>query len=141
MVIIYVECYLFPIRRFEVWKITRAAFLVRQNRTSRPLSQPCRYGPHYICQMFESVDGLEECSVPANKKMFVIDEQSPRLNEGERKRFHTLVVKLLFLSKRAHPEISTSNGFLCIRVTKATKEDEKKLSRLRLKPKDLRLLA
>jgi len=64
-----------------------------------------------------------------------------------------LVAKLLYLSKRARPEISTSNGFLCTRVTKATVEDKKKLFRLlgflkctkgrvlRLHPKDLKLLA
>ena len=31
-----------------------------------------------------------------------------------------LVAKMLFLSKRARPEISTANSFLCTRVTRAT---------------------
>ena len=108
---------------------------------------------HYISKMLENVSRLKECSVPANKEIFVIDEHSPLLPENERKRFHTLVAKLLFLSKRARPEISTANGFLCTRVTKATAEDKRKLFRLlgflnrtkdrvlRLKPHDLRLLA
>ena len=96
---------------------------------------------------------MEESSVPANKNIFVVDEKSQLLPEVERKRFHTLVAKLLFLSKRARPEISTSNGFLCTRVIKATMEDKRKLFRLlgflkwtkgrvlTLHPKDLKLLA
>ena len=108
---------------------------------------------HYIDKMLDAVDGLVECSVPANKKIFVVDEQSPLLTEQERKQFHTLVAKLLFLSKRARLDISASNGFLCTRVTKATEEDKRKLYRLlgflnrtrtrvlKLRPRDLRLLA
>ena len=107
---------------------------------------------HYIEKMLESVTNLEESSVLANKNIFVVDEKSPLLPVLEHKRFHTLVAKLLFLSKRARPEISTSNGFLCTRVTKATAEDKLKLFRLlgflkhtkgrglKLHPKDLTLL-
>ena len=78
---------------------------------------------HYITKMLESVENLEVSSVPANKNILVVDECSALLSEGERKRFHTLVAQLLFLSKRARPEISAANGFLCTRVTKATEED------------------
>jgi len=78
---------------------------------------------HYITKMLESVENLEVSSVPANKNILVVDERSALLSEGERKRFHTLVPQLLFLSKRARPEISAANGFLCTRVTKATEED------------------
>ena len=106
---------------------------------------------HYISKMLESVQGLDDCSVPANKNIFVVDEKSPALSKAERKKFHTMVAKLLFLSKHAHPEISTAYGFLCTRVTKATVEDRKKLFRLlgflqrtkgrvlQLRPKDLEL--
>lgn len=107
---------------------------------------------HYIAKMLESVAGLTECNVPANKGIFVADDTAPLLNEPERKQFHTLVAKLLFLSTRARPEISTANGFLCTGVTRATEEDKRKLFRLLgflkhtkshvlwLQPKDLRLL-
>ena len=108
---------------------------------------------HYITKILESIENLEDSSVPANKNIFVVDEHSALLSEGERKRFHTLVAKLLFLSKRARPEISAANGLLCTRVTKATEEDKRKLFRLlgflkrtkgrvlTLRPRDTKLLA
>ena len=108
---------------------------------------------HYITKILESVQNLEETSVPGNKNIFVVDNKSELLSETERKWFHTLVAKLLFLSKRARPEISTSYGFLCTRVTKSTLEDKRKLLRLlgflkrtkdrvlKLRPKHLQLIA
>ncbi len=41
-----------------------------------------------------------------------------------------MVAKLLYLSKRAHPDILMIVSFLCTRVTRATKEDAAKLSRV-----------
>ena len=41
-----------------------------------------------------------------------------------------MVAKLLFASKRARPDISTTIAFLCTRVDKSGKEDWKKLRRL-----------
>jgi len=52
------------------------------------------------------------------------------LAEPERKEFHTTVAKLLYLTKRARPEIATATGFLCTRVTKATEQDRIKLRRV-----------
>jgi hypothetical protein len=44
------------------------------------------------------------------------------------KKFHTIVAKLLYLAKRARPDTATS--FLCTRVTKPTKSDQRKLLRM-----------
>lgn len=108
---------------------------------------------HFIEKMLESVENLKVFSTPANKEIFVVDDKATLLSEAERKRFHTLVAKVLFLSKRAGPEVSTANGFLCTRVRKATEEDRKKLFRLllflqgtkdlalTLKPKDMMIVA
>jgi hypothetical protein len=52
------------------------------------------------------------------------------LPEEERKNFHSVVAKLLYLSKRARPDILTTVSFLCTRVTKATVEDKRKLEYL-----------
>ena len=38
---------------------------------------------HYISKMLDAIDGLAECSVPANKKILAVDEQSPLLTEKE----------------------------------------------------------
>ena len=85
---------------------------------------------HYIEKMLTEVNSEKTFATPATKKIFDVDETAVVLNEEERKKFHTLVAKILFLSKRARPEISTANSFLCTRVTKATVEDKRKLYRL-----------
>jgi hypothetical protein len=52
------------------------------------------------------------------------------LDERERKRFHTVVAKLLYLGKRTRPDILVAVSFLCTRVTVATDRDDDKLSRV-----------
>ena len=59
-----------------------------------------------------------------------MDEKSPLLAEKMRRLFHTNVAKLLYLTKRARPDILTATGFLCTRVTKATVQDYRKLRRV-----------
>ena len=51
---------------------------------------------HNIERMLESVANLEESSVPANKKIFVVDEQSQLLPEAERKRFTLSLLNFCF---------------------------------------------
>jgi hypothetical protein len=82
-------------------------------------------------------DLLEECSdmegvsdTPATSTLFVIDESSPALAEVERQRFHSLVAKLLYLSKRSRPDLLVSTAFLTTRVLCATTEDWGKLERV-----------
>ena len=92
---------------------------------------------------------LQECATPAGKDLFTVDEKSPVLAEKMRRLFHT---KLLYLTKRAHPDILTATGFLCTCVTKATVQDCKNFRRvlgylkrtqgwiMTLKPEDLKNL-
>ena len=81
-------------------------------------------------------DVLEECEVigraatPATEELFDIDVDSPVLPEDARQLLHTRVAKLLYLSKRARPDVQLPVGFLCTRVTKATQQDSKKLNRV-----------
>mgnify|MGYP007038414176 CR=1 FL=1 len=67
------------------------------------------------------------CSIQSystmKKTLFAIDETAELLPEAERKVFHTAVARLLYLSKRARPDIMTVVAFLCTRVTRATTED------------------
>ncbi len=65
-----------------------------------------------------------------NKLLFQVDEDAAVLPEGDRQVFHSVVAKLLYLSKRTRPDILTAVSFLCTRVTKATIEDKKKLEYL-----------
>lgn len=52
------------------------------------------------------------------------------MSEKSRKLFHTTTAKLLYLAKRARPDILTAVTFLCTRVQRATVEDMQKLERV-----------
>jgi hypothetical protein len=56
--------------------------------------------------------------------------ESEALDKTAQKKFHTIVAKLLYLAKRARPDILTATSFLCTRVTKPTKSYQRKLLRL-----------
>ena len=58
-----------------------------------------------------------------------MNEDSPRLGTSESEAFHTVVAKLLFLCKRARPDMQTAVAFLCTRVKGPTNEDQMKLVR------------
>ena len=51
------------------------------------------------------------------------------LFDVERAKFHTVVAKLLYLAKRARPDILLATSYLTTRVTRATEGDLEKLSR------------
>ena len=69
-------------------------------------------------------------SSPAADNIFDIDGDSPILPEQERKKFHCMVARLLYIAKRVRPECLMAVAFPTTRVTKATREDEAKLERI-----------
>ncbi len=81
------------------------------------------YMSYYLEKVLEGYDNLPPCITPGKKTLFAIDETAELLPEAERKVFHTAVARLLYLSKRARPDIMTVVAFLCTRVTRATTED------------------
>jgi hypothetical protein len=83
----------------------------------------------YVKELLEGVDVLVRASL-GTKFTFTIAENTMALAEVDRKVFHTKVAKLLFLSKRARPDILTVVSFLCTRVQTATAEDQAKLNRV-----------
>jgi hypothetical protein len=66
---------------------------------------------------------------PGNHSSFIVDEESQMLSECERKYFHSTTAKLLYLAKRARPDILTLVIFLCTRVQYASEQDKEKLER------------
>ena len=68
-------------------------------------------------------------STPANKSLFLVNEDSKELDEEMSEIFHSVTAKLLFIMKRARPDIETTVSFLMKRVSKSTDEDWKKLLR------------
>ncbi len=84
---------------------------------------------NFINELIDDCMNLREYTSPAAKNAFMVDPESELLNKADRRLFHMMVAKLLYLSKRARPDILTIVSFLCMRVTKATKEVAAKLSR------------
>jgi hypothetical protein len=87
----------------------------------------------YVKQLLE--DAKEKMNLvvyasPGAKETFVANDEEKRLQENRRVFFHSTVAKLLYLSKRARPDILTVVTYLHTRVQNATVEDEKKLVRV-----------
>lgn len=64
---------------------------------------------------------------PGNKTYFAIDHHSQQLSDKHKKIFHTTTAKLLYLAKRARPDILTVVSFLCTRVKNPLQQDLMKL--------------
>ena len=85
----------------------------------------------YILDMCEEFpEPLKEVKCPWTEKLFDVDFRSPKLDESKGKIFHTFVMKLMFVSKRARQDISPGVSFLSTRTSKSTEQDWKKLTRL-----------
>jgi hypothetical protein len=71
-----------------------------------------------------------ESATPAGVHLFEVNNTNPsRLDEKTAMFFHHNVAKLLFLCKRARPDIQTAVSFLCTRVKQPDIDDYKKLGR------------
>ena len=56
-------------------------------------------------------------TTPAGDSIFQVTSTSPLLDTGKGKFFHSIFAKLLFISRRARPDIQVTIGFLGTRVT------------------------
>ena len=70
------------------------------------------------------------CKGPGTKDTFKIDPVSPLLKEWDRKLFHSMAAKTLFVVKRIRMDALMVTSFLFTRVTKTTEEDLSKLEHL-----------
>ena len=83
--------------------------------------------------MFEtSGDKLSDGNVvsPARAHLFTVNPNGEQLGAERSDIFHSVVAKLLFITKRARPDIETAQSFLCRRVSKSDNDDWKKLKRV-----------
>jgi hypothetical protein len=85
---------------------------------------------YYLGKILSDHDNLPVATNPGAKNSFMVDEASPILDDKGKKVFHTNVAKLLYLSKRARPDVIAVVGFLCTRVKGPTEEDMKKLKKV-----------
>ncbi len=85
---------------------------------------------YYLEKVLEGSDNLPPCSTPGKKNFVEDDKKAELLSEAERRKFHTAVARLLYLSKRSRPDIMMVVAFLCTGVMRATTEDRQKLERV-----------
>jgi hypothetical protein len=90
---------------------------------------------NYMDEVLEQFDemapeerGTKTSAAP--KDLFVVDEECDKLSEAMKQKFHSLVAKMLFATKRARPDTSTAISFLTTRVTDPDEDDWKKLAHL-----------
>ena len=68
--------------------------------------------------------------MPASNHLFEVNNTVRNIREEDVQTFHTLVVKLLFLSKQVRPDILTGVSFLVIRVRYTDEGYENNLDRV-----------
>ena len=67
---------------------------------------------------------------PARPDLFYVDNTSPMLTQERSDIFHSIVMKLMWISQRCRLDIATAIAFLCTRVSKSTQQDWFKLKRV-----------
>ena len=103
-----------------------------------------------LTELPEDMEGL--ATTPAAEHLFKINDTPTYLTDDDAMFFHHNVAKLLFLCKRARPDLQTAVAFLSTRVKHPDHDDYKKLARamkylrktitlpLRLEADDLQLV-
>jgi hypothetical protein len=75
-------------------------------------------------------DTTRSAATPAKKGLFDMDKTSGLLTPAQSKIFHSVVAKLLHVSKRSRLDIGLAITFLCTRVACSTEQDWLKLKRV-----------
>jgi KUP system potassium uptake protein len=86
----------------------------------------------YVNEFLSNVpeDMLGKMATPAAAHIYEVNPNAELLDPSTADRFHTLTAKLLFLCKRAHPDLQQAMSFLTTRVKKPDIDDWKKLRRV-----------
>lgn len=81
-------------------------------------------------QIIEELGIHESNKTPAANDLFQVDKESPLLDKERAKLFHSIVAKLLYMAKRARPDVLTATSFLTTRCQAPTEQDWAKLVRI-----------
>jgi hypothetical protein len=88
---------------------------------------------HYVNELLDEVPADMRngtSTTPAAAYLYDVNEDAEKLNQERIDTFHTITAKLLFLSKRARPDLQQAVGFLTTRVKCPDTDDWKKLCRV-----------
>jgi hypothetical protein len=72
----------------------------------------------YLEKVLEGINGLTWQSIPGTRNVFQVNKDAVLLGKDEATYFLTITAKLLYLAKRARPDIFTIISFLCWKESK-----------------------
>jgi len=75
-------------------------------------------------------DTVGSVDTPCGNNILVVSENVEKLTDTNKEKLHSVIAKLLYVSKRTRPEILFGVNFLCTRVQDPTVEDAVKLGRI-----------
>ena len=81
-------------------------------------------------QVLEDIPVTKTVRTPATVDLFSVNDESKELEKEKKEKFHSVVAKLLYMAKRARPDILTAVAFLTTRVQLATEQDWNKHERI-----------
>ena len=86
-------------------------------------------------QIQETLDAFpedinSEVSSPAGRHLIQVNDNGVPLSKEKAELYHSIVAKLLYMEKRARPDIEPTVAFLCTRVQSPDEDDWKKLKRV-----------
>jgi hypothetical protein len=84
----------------------------------------------YIYEAIKHYGVTGTAKSPATNELFLLDEESPLLDTKGKEEFHSKVAKIMYLAKRARPDVLTACSFLSTRINEATEEDMRKIDRV-----------
>ena len=87
---------------------------------------------HEAIEKFKEIKklGTKPANTPAKRDLFEVNEKAERLEERHRAVFHSITALLLYVCKRARPDILTVIAFLCTRPSMVDVNNWRKLQRL-----------
>ena len=84
----------------------------------------------YVDDLLESCAATGGARTPATDGLFEAKDGAEMATEAERVQFHSDVAKILYLAKKARPDVLLAVAYLATRVSRCTKDDLVKLVRL-----------
>ena len=85
----------------------------------------------YVSDLLEFCKDIEgTAKTPASDSLFQVEDNGEILSSAEKKLFHSVTAKILYLAKRVRPDLLTAISFLTKRVTAPYISDLRKLERL-----------
>jgi hypothetical protein len=83
-----------------------------------------------VDQVVEELQIKDTVRTPASVDLFHQDEKSTQLEKEKKEKFHSVVAKLLYMAKRARPDILAAVSFLTTRCVSPSEQDWNKLLRI-----------